>query len=241
MGRLTDWIREKVKTVSRCEIIENYPTYNGRANIARIARARLQVVENERGDYRPGILVSIQQDDGLWRQRTGKMRWGMPPPTDTKERYLVCIATTLLKYKGWTTSPKEMIGFLRVGIRGAVLLFANGDRMEIAMPPFRTEPPTHLQTMVVGENGFLCDQTAPNPDYTAWQTWAREVSEVTAHLRGRVERAGDRIDPADHLKNPKAICEMCGAHAAQDPNPDAAWRKCGERFYCEGCNGARHA
>lgn len=243
MGALTDWVRAKVRTVSFCEIIDAYPTYNGRANIARITRARLSVSTTASGKP-SSCLVSMQQDDGKWRERTGKLRFAMKV-RDLKERYHVYVATTHLKYKGWQSSNKEMIGFFRVGPRGAVFLMANGDRIPIADPPSQwptTEegPSTHLRNLVVGPGGFLCDQHVPNPAYADHRAWLAEVSDVTAYLGALAARTGDRIDPADYHTDPKAICESCGKHAAQSEDGDAAWRLVSwGHFYCDVCNESR--
>ncbi len=243
VGILSDWIRDKVVSVSRCEIIEKYRTYNGRANVARMTRVRLSTRPNNSG-LPTQCLVSIQQDDGKWKERCSKLSWKMPPAQyDRREKYKVYVAITRLTYKGWTSSPVEMFGFLRVGIRGAVFLMPNGDRMEIESPPFNwsvkePEPPTHLRNLTV-VGGFLTDSMVPHPERPAFEQWARDISEVNAHLTQRADLAGDRIDPGTHTKNFRAICSICGKHAAQDPNPDAAWRMFQNKFYCQPCNEGR--
>ncbi len=240
MGSLTDWIRANVRTVSRSEIIEKYRTRS--AAIQRMTRARLSISHDD-PQKPPSCTVAMQQFDGRWQERKGRIRFRMPT-YDPRERYDIFVATTSLKYKGWTDSQKEMMGFLRVGPRGACFLFPSGDRITIAEPPIRWPigdegPPTHIRNLVVARGGFLTDQHIPNPAIPPHEKWLAEVSEVRAYLKAAADLAGDRIDPAAYHTDPKAICGVCGMHAAQDSNGDAAWRLCGARFYCQRCNESR--
>lgn len=237
---IRDWLDTKVTAISKGEIIERYRTYNNRSNESRFTRAKLSVIDSDQ-DKRSKLIVSLQQDDGRWTERRGVPGWGMGKMYDSKEKYEVFIATTNLKYAGWSTTATGRVGFLRIGPKGAIFLFpsAAGDRLVVADPPAYKEPPSHLRNLHVGTNGFICQEDVPNPAYQPWQEWLKEVSEATDFCRRRAALAGMRIDPAEYARSSQAICQLCGIHAAQDANQKANWRLVDAKFFCEQCHKGR--
>lgn len=239
---IRDWIDAKVTGISKQEIIESYTTYNGRSHISRKTRARLTVLDIDMPHVqKQQLIVSMQQDDGRWSERRGRMRWSMAKYLDLKEKYDVFVVTTNLTYSGWKNADagKGMVGFLRIGRQGAVYLLPAGTRTTIANPPDYKESPTHLRSLHVGSDGFLAHTEAPNPLYSDWQTWEREVSETLDYCRRRAAQTGMRIDPQEYAQSRHAICQLCGIHANQAANPQANWRIVDRRFYCDMCNETR--
>ncbi len=241
---INDWLAAKVIGISKQEIIERYRTYNGKSNISRMTRARLTVVEGDIRNPRPRLIVAMQQDDGRWSERRGTLRWSMGKFSDPTEVYDVFVVTTNLTYAGWTNAEagKGMIGFLRIGRQGAIFLMANGQRTIIGQPPAYKRPHTHLQNLHAGIDGFLSHVSVPNQAYEDWRLWEREVSAALDFCRRRSELTGLRIDPGEYAKDRKAICQLCGIHAAQDRDPQSNWRIAGisgRLFFCSKCNEGR--
>lgn len=227
-GELARWIEDKVLALSYDEVIEHYKIYNGKRTVQKYGRARLCVEGIEKRFY-------LEQDDGKWQERQSDKRWGLRRPNG--EPYFLCVARTNLTYKGWTTGPREMVGFLRIGVGGAVLLFANGDRITIAESPY-PRAPEPMRTVLTVVNGFLTEASAANPDYPVWEAWAAEIAAAQAEVRARADERGRIINIGAWARKPEAFCSCCSRHVADDEGSPAIWRVALGKLYCPTC-GAR--